>query len=77
MKILTSTLFIIVLFFAVLAQAGSQKQIVWEYKFVNEATEILANGMGADGWELAGVEPATYIYNIYRPPTYVFKRVKK
>ena len=77
MRILTSILFIAVLFYAVLAKPELSSQVtVFEYKFDYNTSEKKANELGAQGWELVAVQ-STGPGLANNVPTYVFKRVKK
>lgn len=57
------------------AQQSKPSSPQWEYKLEFKLNEKRANELGAQGWELAGIEsPSTGIGN--NVPTYVFKRPK-
>ena len=38
---------------------ASPSQQTWEYRFQTECNQIQANSLGAQGWELVGMDPAS------------------
>ena len=69
-------LIVAILSFTPIQNAKTQTPIVWEYKFEQAVSEKKANELGAQGWELAGIQSPSG--GMAHPiPIYVFKRQKQ
>lgn len=73
MKTVITVALLSILLFVTIAASQPQRS-TWEYKLEYKMSERKANELGAQGWELAGIESASGTGLAGNVPTYIFKR---